>query len=111
MDCTVHGVTKSQTQLSNFHFSFARTRQPSGEGDGLLLIHCALHTWVCIPSLSACSFHFLPSAWASQVVLVVFKKKEKEKKPYLANAGEWVPSGRSPEGGHGNLLYYSRLEN
>ena len=22
MDCIVHGVTKSQTQLSNFHFSF-----------------------------------------------------------------------------------------
>ena len=28
-----------------------RTRWPSGEGDGLL-IHCALHAWVRIPSSS-----------------------------------------------------------
>ena len=28
------------------------TRWPSGEGDGLL-IHCALHAWVRIPSSSA----------------------------------------------------------
>ena len=24
MDCTVHGVTKSQTQLSDFHFHYNR---------------------------------------------------------------------------------------
>ena len=29
MDCTVHGVAKSRTQLSNFHFNFLEWK---GEG-------------------------------------------------------------------------------
>ena len=47
--------------------------------------------------------------WVSQVALVV--------KILLANSGDgkdvgWIPgSGRSPEGGHGNPLQYSCLEN
>ena len=47
--------------------------------------------------------------WASQVALVV--------KNLPANAGDirdsgWIPGlGRSPEGGHGNPLQYSCLEN
>ena len=53
--------------------------------------------------------HSMPTDWASQVVLVV-------KNPF-ANTRDrrdasWIPGlGRSPGGGHGNLLQYSCLEN
>ena len=53
--------------------------------------------------------HSTPTDWASQVVLVV-------KNPF-ANTRDrrdasWIPGlGRSPGGGHGNLLQYSCLEN
>ena len=29
MDCTVHGVTKSQTRLSDFHFHFGGNTKPA----------------------------------------------------------------------------------
>ena len=33
MDCIVHGVTKSQTRLSDFHFHFFRVTQESQKED------------------------------------------------------------------------------
>ena len=85
MDCTVHGVAKSwldTTEQLSLQFCQDKVAQ------WLRQWTAALHVWVCIPSSSTSSFHFLPSAQASQVVLVVFKKKEKEKKPSPANAGD-----------------------
>ena len=35
MDCIVHGVTKSQKQLSDFHFHFQRTRRILGNLRGI----------------------------------------------------------------------------
>ena len=51
--------------------------------------------------------------WASQVVLLVKKKKKKKSASAgdLRHMGSFPRSGRSPGGGHGNLLQWSCLEN
>ena len=51
MDCRGHGVTKSQTQLSNFHFQFMMLAvgfswKPSQFEEGPLL-PCWVFTWMC----------------------------------------------------------------
>ena len=44
MDCIVHGVTKSQTRLSNFHFHFTFTQNPTqasaSPGSFPLILQC-----------------------------------------------------------------------
>ena len=86
-------------------FKVIRTRWPSGQGDGVL-IHCALHGWVRTLSSFTCGFHALPSAWARQVVVVVFneEKKKTKQKPFLPMQEMRFPSRRSSGGGHGNPL-------
>ena len=49
--------------------------------------------------------------WASQVVLLVGKKKKSASARDLRDMGSIPGSGRSPGGGHGNLLQWSWLEN
>ena len=53
--------------------------------------------------------------WASQVALVVKKKKQKKNPPTNAgdikDTGSIPGSGRTPGGGHGNPLQYACLEN
>ena len=68
----------------------------------------ALEKTLCLSCVLHCMFMFTttpppPNSWASQVVVAV--------KNSPANAGSIAGSGRSPEGGHGNQLQYSFLEN
>ena len=64
-----------------------------------------------------CKGHEFIFIWASQVALVVKKKKNKKTKNPPTNAGDIkdtgsIPgSGRTPGGGHGNPLQYACLEN
>ena len=51
----------------------------------------------------------MDKGWASQVVLVV--KNPAANAGDVRDAGSSPRSGRSPGGGHGNPLQYSRLEN
>ena len=67
MSCIVHGVTKSQTRLSDFHFHFTFTRfinlnslnslnwNRMFEIDVFILdSHASIGSWVCSPSQSSC---------------------------------------------------------
>ena len=49
MDCIVHGVTKSQTQLSDFHFHFAPWEKSYDQPDSILKSRdITLSTKVCL---------------------------------------------------------------
>ena len=102
---TVHGVTKSQTQLSTFTFSMLESgmcESPCNSGDPGL-----------IPGLGRSpgeGIGYPPQySWISLVAQMV--------KNLPANAGDARDTdsiaglGRSPRGGHGNPLQYSCLEN
>ena len=115
MDHIVHGVAKSWTRLSNFHFPDTTFHWSSSLLSAYLLSACFQRLpfqtlKLGRPSIrfTLLSQHLLLTLWAFQVDLVV-------KNP-PANAGDtrdlsWIPgSGRSPGRGHENPLQYSCLK-
>ena len=98
--CIVHGVTKSQTQLSDFHFQhfllfwvFEESSEPNSQKN--VCIHI---TWG-FPG---------GARWVGGFPCGSAGKES------ACNAGDsgWIPgSGRSPAGRYGNALQFSCLEN
>ena len=52
MDCIVHGVTKSQTRLSNFHFHFTFTIGEKTWGQKVEIIVTYIYYWLTMDQLS-----------------------------------------------------------
>ena len=89
MDCTVCGVAKSRTRLSDFHFTFTRGQSLTVIDALLLLIRMMISSINGVPGGSV----------------------SKESACNVGDLGSIPESGRSPGGGNGNPLQHSCLEN
>ena len=124
MDWIVHGVAKSWTQLSDFHFHFSLhkdTQDKAGRqpwpSPGVWGPDPSLRLFTVNPGPQNAKetvstmqqMYVIVSFQASQVVLVV--KNLPVNARDLRDAGSILGLERSPGGGHGNPLQHSCLEN
>ena len=83
MDCIVHGVAKSQTWLSDFHFHFhfqySCLENPLGRGDWRATVHGVAKSWTwMIDWAHTNSIRYLvgsghPWLWYQSLLVIVFK--------------------------------------
>ena len=106
----VHGVARSRTRLSDFTFTFTFH---IGEGNGNPLQYSYQENPGTgepggLPSLGS---HRVGHDWSDLAAAAAVIKNLPASAGDIIDAGLIPGSGRSPEGGHGNPLQYSCLEN
>ena len=101
MDCTVHGITKSWTQLSDFHTQ--------------MMLKSSKHLMLSNPCFHFCSFQPNLCYWFKSLIMYLMHfpggSDGKASACNVGDPGSFPGSGRSPGEGNGNPLQHSCLEN
>ena len=134
MDCTVHGVAKSRTRLTDFHFHFQCKAHWKPLADKICSLicncslqqltfskmigldeeqYCSLLQWLFLINIYVCNRHRYAYTYIHTYTYEGFPGSSdgKESACNVGDPGSIPGSGRYPGEGNGNPLQYSRLGN